>query len=173
MKNLSFILIISFLIVSCAEKSTPPTFDKELISSKTLIEEIESNEDGAFSTQGITQQKLIAHLIQLAKDGNIKAYQNAGPWGEDLLAVSGSDIDDALTISEEVENDGTFEIVTKPMKKTDFGAIGFKEEWQWDDQTLQLKKDVRQIVLTQLVRDEDSLITGERRVLTFDLRKGE
>ena len=138
-------------------------------SSKTYAADLIPNEDGKRSSSALAQISLIKHLITLAKDKQLNVYQNSGPWGEQLIPISASEINQILMVkTERIVNDEVI-VTVKPMDSPDFGPITFTETWHWNEQNLQLEKKVHLVTVNQMIYDKDSLVVGERPLLTFDL----
>lgn len=157
------------LIFGCNQTKVelPVLSDSVSLRTKTITEYAMVDSSETITEEALLEKEMCSYLIALTKQGKVAAFKNAGPWGDELVHITPNEIDDALTITEEYEADGTFLTREKLLTVNELGPITFKEDWTWDETTGKLTKQVEQVTLSQLVVDEEGFVIGGRPLITL------
>lgn len=169
MKTLSILASSMLLVMSCNQASVelPKLSNKTSLHTKTTSEYNLVDSTSQFSEETILEKEMCAYLLGLAKQGNIAAYKNAGPWGEELIPLQPNEINDALMVVEEYELDGEFLTRNKQITVNEMGPVTFQEQWKWNAKTKQMTKQVERVTFSQLITDEDGFVIGGRALITL------
>jgi hypothetical protein len=155
----STVLIISGLFLfSCQNKTenSPTKTEGELIADPIIYEVIvkNPNPDDEWLNECLENTNssyLIAQVLKEVKAGNLKAYDYYD--------------------NHELSIDEIKQIITENDLNGRTGKIQFEENWYWDKNQLQLKKEVKKLMFGFKIFDATGKLRGYKASFVVDLQK--